>query len=229
MPVPTPASTASTASPASDSLRSLKQTLGRLSWEDIVGDVDVDGLFQGIANEYSGWLTEDPGRPDMEKEFLRLLWGELTVRTSVTKACDLFYLVAHPLMSMSFEVAVAFIVSMVGHPDRDHRWPLLSYDDPDAPEGEWMSELEISEYARTVTTLSTTFWVNRHCDSRRKERTIAARYEQTFVELIQKLVEEQERWPGKFNRGYWTGEGCKAVFGLKLSLVEAGIIEAWVG
>ena len=91
-----------------------------------------------------------------------------------------------------------------------------------------MSELEISGYARAVTRLSTTFWVNRHCDSRRKERTIAARYEQTFVELIRKLVEEQERWPGKFNRGYWTGEGCKAVFGLKLSLVEAGIIEAWI-
>jgi len=111
----TPVSTSvSTASNASDSLRSLKQTLGRLSWEDIVGDVDVDELFRGIASEYGGWLTDDPGRPDMEKEFLLLLWGELMVRTSVTKACDLLYSVAHPLVSMSFEVAGAFILSMVG-------------------------------------------------------------------------------------------------------------------
>jgi len=111
----TPVSTSvSNASNASDSLRSLKQTLGRLSWEDIVGDVDVDELFRGIASEYGGWLTDDPGRPDMEKEFLLLLWGELMVRTSVTKACDLLYSVAHPLVSMSFEVAGAFILSMVG-------------------------------------------------------------------------------------------------------------------
>ena len=200
-----------------------KKVIARASLEELQ-DIEINELVRDIAQEYSMFVHEYPGTPDLEKEFLWLLFGEYTLRTGHTLACNLLYLVAHPLSSLNFEHAASFIGQMVAR----RLWPLRLVDDPDAPEGEWMAELEVVEYANSLLNMARSSWVNRHFHSKRKERTIGARYDRLFVEILEALLEEQEQRPGSFDREYWTGKGCYDAFGVSLSHVEAGYIEAWI-
>ena len=89
-----------------------------------------------------------------------------------------------------------------------------------------MAELEVVEYANSLLNMARSSWVNRHFHSKRKERTIGARYDRLFVEILEALLEEQEQRPGSFDREYWTGKGCYDAFGVSRSHEEAGYIEA---
>ena len=80
-------------------------------------------------------MNEQPGNPDLDKEFLWLLFGEYSLRVGPTLACNLLYLVAHPLACLNFEIAASFISQMVAR----RLWPLRFVDDPDPPDGEWMA------------------------------------------------------------------------------------------
>jgi hypothetical protein len=187
-------------------------------------EVDVNSVLQNIAQEFSMFVNEHPGRPDLDKEFLGLLFGEYSLRVGPTLACNLLESVAHPLAHLNFEIAASFISQMVSR----RLWPLGNIDDQDCPDGEWMSGMEVTQFAEMVLSRSRKLWVSRNFHSKRKERTIGARYERVFDELWEALVEEQELRPGTFDRGYWTGDDCREAFGFVLGHVEAGYIEAWV-
>ena len=172
-------------------LRAMKKFVSRLSWEQLE-DMDLNDHVRDISQEYAMWTKQDPGRPDLDKEFLELLWGEYTLRVRGTRMCDLLYLVACPMTSVGFEVAGVFIATMAAA----QRWPLKTVDDRDAPEGEWMAAVEVQDYVASLHRIGETSWIQRHFDSRRKERTIGARYETSFQDILKKLVGEQHSRPG---------------------------------
>ena len=206
-----------------ETVRSAKKFVAGLTLEEL-REVDMNSVLQNIAQEFSMFVNEHPGRPDLDKEFLGLLFGEYSLRVGPTLACNLLESVAHPLAHLNFEIAASFISQMVSR----RLWPLRSIDDQDCPDGEWMSGMEVTQFAEMVLSRSRKLWVSRNFHSKRKERTIGARYERVFDELWEALVEEQELRPGTFDRGYWTGDDCREAFGFVLGHVEAGYIEAWV-
>lgn len=207
-----------------ETLRSAKKFVAGLTLEELRDVVHMNDVLRTIAEEYSMFVNEQPGNPDLDKEFLWLLFGEYSLRVGPTLACNLLYLVAHPLACLNFEIAASFISQMVAR----RLWPLRFVDDPDPPDGEWMAGLEVMEYAESLLSSSRQLWVNRHFHSKRKERTIGARYERVFAEILEALLEEQELRPGTFDLEYWTGDGCREAFGFVLGQVEAGYIYAWV-
>ena len=206
-----------------DSLRSAKKLIAGLTLEEL-REVDANDVLRDIAQMFSVFVKERPDDLDLDKEFLWLLFGEYSLRVGPTLGANLLHSVAYPLASLNFEIAASFISQMVAR----QVWPLRFRGDPGCPDGEWMMGIDAMQEAETLLSLSRKLWVNRNFHSKRKERTIGARYERLFDEILEALFEEQELRPGTFDRGYWTGDDCREAFGFVLGHVEAGYIEAWV-
>jgi WD40 repeat protein len=206
----------------SSPIRGMKRALSEaVSWEEL-NQIEYWDILREIGTTFSLFVHEDPGVPDLDKEFLSLLYGEYTFRIGPRIASNLLYLIAKPLYELCFEFAAAFIAQMVSQ----QVWSFSLVDDSDCIEGEWMTRSEVEDYANNLTKLAKVSWVKRHFNSRRKERTIGARMEEQFIGVVRAMVTAASS--GTFDPTHWAGMECSNSHGFSLSNVEASYIKAWV-